>query len=219
MQSIKNNIDVVLDEIKQITFQKVTLIAVTKYSTLEQMEVIINAGIINLGENKIQDLIFKKNYFYQYNLTWHFIGHLQSNKVKKAVQYADFIQSVDSLKILNLINIEAEKINKKISVLLQINIANEENKFGFSIEEFMKNIQYFKTFLNINFKGIMFIAPYLKEELILRRYFKKTFELYNELKNIYVTVNTLSMGMSNDYKFALQEGSNMIRLGSILKSN
>ena len=102
--TIKNNLFTIQEKIHNITSKNINIIAVTKYASLDQMQAVIKAGLINLGESKVQDLIKKKEYFNNPKLTWHFIGHLQSNKVKKAVQYADFIQSVDSLKLLECIN-------------------------------------------------------------------------------------------------------------------
>lgn len=209
---IKNNIQKILNQIGP----SVTLVAVTKYASLDQMKEVIAAGLTDLGESKIQDLIEKKEIFQSPDLNWHFIGHLQTNKVKKAVLYADMIQSVDSVRLLELIEKECSLLNKKMPVLLQVNIAKEEKKFGFSCEEILQEENKIFSFEFIEIKGIMLIAPYLSDAQKLKFYFSETKKIYDLLNSRHGGFSILSMGMSHDFQTALDYGSSMVRIGSLI---
>ena len=155
---------------------------------------------------------------------WHMIGHLQTNKVKMVVPFVYLIHSVDSLKVLSKINKESEKIGKKTNCLIQINISNEESKYGFSINEIKKIIinNDLNNFNSIVIKGLMGMASFSDDKLLIKNEFKNLKNLYELIKNNFESNNnnidfdTLSMGMSNDYAIALNEGSNMVRIGSLL---
>jgi len=209
---ISSNIQQLLTEIGP----SVSLVVVTKYASINQMREVLATGVTQLGESKVQDLIQKKEIFPSPNLKWHFIGHLQTNKVKKAVLLADMIQSVDSVRLLELINKECALLNKKMPILLQVNIAKEEKKFGFSPEEILREENKIFSFEFIQIKGIMLIAPFILDAEKLKFYFSETKNIYNLLNSRHGGLSILSMGMSHDYKIALSCGASMVRIGSLI---
>jgi PLP dependent protein len=208
--SISQNIHAIKNEISPST----TLLIASKYATLPQIQAVIDSGITHFGENKIQDAEKKIAHFGSNGIEWHFIGHLQSNKAAKAVKLFHTIQSVDSLKLLKKIDQSAKALNKKQIVFIQINSAKDPAKFGFSIEDFTSHLHEFSAFQNILIKGIMCIVPYTENEENLRKYFKIGKRLQEETKKNIPTCTELSMGMSNDYLIAIQEGSTLVRIGS-----
>jgi pyridoxal phosphate enzyme (YggS family) len=219
MQNIKKNISNILANIENIKKQNnitypIDLIAVTKYQTPEEIAEVLGAGIFNLGESRQQDLAVKKALFPDPKIKWHFLGHLQTNKVKKVVELADMVQSVDSLYLLKKIDEECQKINKTMPILLEVNIAQESTKFGFSKSELMKILPQALTFSHIKIMGLMAMLPHSEDNELLRGYFKEIKNLYDEINLRYNIISILSMGMSNDYQLAIAEGSNMVRIGS-----
>lgn len=210
LEKIKNNVNTDICKV----------IAVSKYVGPEEIIEAYNAGIRNFGENKAQDAeqkraILPKNV--ESDIVWHFIGHLQSNKVKKVVGNYELIHSVDSLKLAQVISDEAKKRDLKQNILLQVNISEEESKFGFDVDQFLKNFGEFTKLENINIVGLMTMAPYTDDRSIIRNVFKELRLLRDKLEAEYkVKLSELSMGMSNDYQIAFEEGATMIRLGSIL---
>ncbi|MFC1691868.1 YggS family pyridoxal phosphate-dependent enzyme [Nanoarchaeota archaeon] len=211
--------------IKELADKQVILVAVTKTRTLDEINKAIELGITVIGENRLQEAQDK---FPQISdsVEKHFIGHLQSNKVKKVVEISDMIESVDSIKLLKLINNEAEKQNKIIQALIEINIGDEETKSGIpyeNAEEFFKemdNTIKSENLKNIKILGLMTIAPFIEPEET-RPYFKKMKALFDKLKEKYsdsktIKLEHLSMGMSNDWQIAAEEGSNMVRLGTAI---
>lgn len=212
--SIATKLQTILTEIGP----DVQLVAVTKYATIDQMRAVIDAGAGMLGESRVQDLIQKKEIFSSPSLKWQFIGHLQTNKIKKAIQSADMIQSVDSLRLLQLINHECEVQQKIMPVLLQVNIANESTKFGFSRDEILCLDPRFLSFAFVKINGIMLLAPHIKDQVVLRAIFRETKQLFDRLKSNHPEMTILSMGMSEDYQLAIEEGSTMIRIGTALYS-
>jgi PLP dependent protein len=194
----------------------INIIAVTKYASPEQIEGIIKQGLTCLGENYVQSVLKKQALFEQDNVSWHMIGHLQSNKVKKAINIFNCIQSIDSLQLLEKTNSELTKINKEMPVLLQVNIDKEVSKSGFSSEELLQNLDTIFSFSKVRIKGIMVIAPDYKQDAEIRLCFQKGKKLFDTIKSQHAGFDTLSMGMSTDYHIAIEEGSNMIRLGSCL---
>jgi len=218
---IKDKINQILQEIEQIRKRNnldyaIQLIAVTKYATIDQIKEVLAAGIFNLGESRVQDLLNKKAVLNDQRIKWHFIGNLQTNKVKKLIEHVALIHSGSSIKLLSKINDEAKHLNRKVPVLLQINVAKEATKSGFTIEDFLLNLPKIFSFENLEIKGIMFIAPYTKDEAVLTKYFVIVKNLYNLLKTSYNSISELSTGMSSDYLIALNEGATMIRIGSLL---
>ncbi len=187
--------------------EEITLVAVSKYYNYEKIIKAYNLGFNNFGESKLQDLEKKYELLKDYKITWHFIGRLQSNKIKKIVLYSDLIHSVSNSKHLEKINLEAEKINKVQNILLQVNIANEHNKDGFSLEEF-ESIINDVNFNNINIEGIMVIGPHTENEEDINKIFKEAYLLFKKHN-----FKTISMGMSFDYEIALKNNSNCLRIG------
>ncbi|GIW21898.1 MAG: YggS family pyridoxal phosphate enzyme [Candidatus Sericytochromatia bacterium] len=195
----------------------VELVLVTKTISLENILKVLNCGIKNIGENKVQEALIKYDVLKNHNIKFHLIGHLQKNKVNKAVRIFDLIQSVDSLEIASLINDKAKEINKVQDILIQINISEEETKSGFlNNDNLLDDLFKISKMKNINVKGLMTIAKNTQDENILRNNFSSLRNIKENINNKNIFSNQLeilSMGMSNDYKIAIEEGSNMIRLG------
>ena len=192
-----------------------TCVAVSKTKPVGDIEKIYNLGHKEFGENKVQELLDKYDKLPK-DIKWHMIGHLQTNKIKKVIPIISLIHSVDSLKLLKKINNEAIKINKVISCLLQINISNENNKYGFTRDQIREifNNEVLKDFKFIRIKGLMGMASFTENENQIRIEFKNLKKIFDELKIKNPELNIISMGMSGDYKIAIEEGSNMIRIGS-----
>ena len=200
---------------EDILFNKhFTCVAVSKTKPIEDIEKIYNLGHKDFGENKVQELELKYNSLPK-DINWHMIGHLQTNKVKKVVPLASLIHSVDSLKLLKTINKESKKINKITDCLIQINISNEDSKYGFSEDQLdFLNKNSLKEYQNIRVRGLMGMASFSNDKNIVEKEFHFLKQIFNELKKELTDFDILSMGMSNDYKIALEAGSNMIRIGS-----
>ncbi len=199
----------------------ITLVAVSKTKPVEEIKKKYNEGLINFGENRVNELVQKFNLLPK-DINWHMIGHLQTNKVKKIIPFISLIQSVDSFKLINKIENESEKLDKKTNILLQVHIAKEKSKYGFNfaeIRDFFKN-QLDESYKNINIVGLMGMATFTNNKNQIRKEFKKLKILYDEIKSISQKNNQkikiLSMGMSSDYKIAIEEGSNMVRIGSLI---
>lgn len=193
----------------------VTLIAVSKTNPNHAILEAYEAGQRIFGENKVQELVEKYESLPK-DIEWHMIGHLQSNKVKYIASFVKLIHGVDSLKLLQEINKRAEQNNRIIDCLLQIHIAKEETKFGFDEEEVIEALQSegFKKMTNIKIVGLMGMATNTTDESQIRKEFKSLRNLFTKLKTHHPSLTTLSMGMSSDYKLAIEEGSTMIRVGS-----
>ncbi len=200
---IKDNINSIM---KNIGNSK--LIAVSKTKPIEMIMEAYEAGIRDFGENKVQELISKIELLPD-DINWHMIGHLQTNKVKDIIDKVYLIHSVDSVKLAKVIDKEAKKKNIIVNILLEINIANEESKYGFNIEEIDKAIMEINNLSNVKILGFMCVAPNTDNPSDNRKYFK----LMRELGNKY-NYEILSMGMSNDYKIAIAEGSTYVRIGT-----
>ena len=189
----------------------VTLVAVSKTRNTNDILTVYNTGQRIFGENKVQELV-KKQEALPDDIQWHMIGHLQSNKVKYIAPFIDLIHTVDSIKLIQEINKRAKQNNRTIDCLLQVHIAREETKFGFGINEIEDIIKEAKKFTNINIKGLMGMATFTSNQQEINTEFRKINELFGIIRtNI---INTLSIGMSNDYKLAINHGSTMIRIGS-----
>ena len=194
---------------------KFTCVAVSKTKPIEDIEKIYKLGHKDFGENKVQELIEKQQKLPK-DIRWHMIGHLQTNKVKKVVSISCLIHSVDSLKLIEIINKESKKLNKVTSCLLQVNISGEDSKYGLSAENLksLVNNNLTNEYKNVQFKGLMGMASFSNDTDLIKRQFKKLNQLFEDSKEKINDFRILSMGMSNDYKIALEEGSNMIRIGS-----
>ena len=201
---------------EELLFNKnFTCVAVSKTKPIDDIEKIYNLGHKEFGENKVQELLEKYDKLPK-DIKWHMIGHLQTNKIKKVIPIVSLIHSVDSLKLLKKINNEAIKINKVISCLLQINISNDNTKFGFTSDQIREifNNEIIKDFKFIRIKGLMGMATFTENKNQIRIEFKNLKKIFDEMKTKYPELKIISMGMSGDYKIAIQEGSNMIRIGS-----
>ena len=199
----------------------ITLVALSKTKPIEEIKKKYNEGLINFGENRVNELVQKFNLLPK-DINWHMIGHLQTNKVKKIIPFISLIHSVDSLKLIDKIENESEKFDKKTNILLQVHIAKEKSKYGFNFEEvryFFKN-QLDESYKNINIVGLMGMATFTNNKNQIRKEFKNLKIFYDEIKSISKKNNQkikiLSMGMSSDYKIAIEEGSNMVRIGSLI---
>ena len=192
----------------------IVVVGVSKNRSLDQIESLYKQGITVFGENKAQELQNKADPSQPWQ--WHFIGHLQTNKVKQVVKHCSMIHSVDSLKLAQIIDKECAKINKIMDVCIQVNVINEATKSGCKIAE-VNDLALVITHLNnINLKGIMVMGPTDQDDLKIHQAFKLAQDLFESLKKTHPQVDTLSMGMSQDYQVAIQYGSTMLRLGSIL---
>ena len=196
--------------------KEVTLVAVSKTKSAEIILEANSKGHLDFGENKVQELV-QKHEVLPKNIRWHMIGHLQSNKVKYIAPFVHLIHGVDSVKILKEINKQGLKNNKKINCLLQIHIAKEQNKFGFDLDEIKKFIELEQHILweNIIIKGVMGMATFTENKNLVKKEFELLRSNFEELKKYFTEdFDTLSMGMSGDYKEAILAGSNMVRIGS-----
>jgi PLP dependent protein len=208
----------ILEELKPTNTQ---LVAVSKTKPLAQILEIYHQGQRHFGENIVQELTAKYEQLPK-DICWHLIGHLQTNKVKYVAPFVHLIESVDSFKVLKEIDKQAQKHNRIIDCLLEIKIAEEENKYGFSREEVeaMLGSEEFKRLNNIRILGLMGIATFTEDEEQVRREFVGLRDFFEYLKAGYFAsqerFREISMGMSDDYKIALREGSTMVRIGSLL---
>ena len=197
---------------------EVTLIAVSKTKPVEMLEEIYALGERNFGENKVQELTGKYEVMPK-DVHWHMIGHLQRNKVKYIIDKAELIHSVDSLRLARTISEEAQKHQCTVHILLEVNVAGEESKFGMTVEEAPKLAGEIAQFPNIQIDGLMTIAPFVENPEENRPVFRKLRKLSVDIreKNINnVTMAVLSMGMTNDYEVAIEEGATMVRVGTAI---
>lgn len=198
--------------ISELSPKNITLVAVSKTKPVSDIQELYDLGQRDFGENYVQELVEKQPQLPS-DIRWHFIGHLQSNKVKQIASFVHLIHGVDSLKLLKEINKQGEKNNRVINCLLQIHIAQEETKFGLNeaeVDEVMNQFEDLKM-NNVKIKGLMGMASFSDDMNKVRQEFKQIHALFNKLK-----FKTLSTGMSSDYKIAVEEGSTMVRIGSLL---
>jgi len=194
----------------------VTLIAVSKTKPIEMLQEAYEYGCRDFGENKVQELV-QKHEVMPKDIRWHMIGHLQTNKVKYIVDKVALIHSVDSLKLAEEINKEAKKHGIKVSILIEVNVAEEESKFGTTTQSAVELVTAISKLSNIQVEGLMTIAPYVENEEENRLYFVKLRQLSVDIKskNIdNVNMNVLSMGMTGDYGVAVEEGATLVRVGT-----
>ncbi len=198
--------------------KEITLIAVSKTKPLENIEELIEIGVEDFGENKVQELCDKYEHVSQ-PVRFHLIGHLQTNKVKYIVDKACLIHSVDSLKLAQTIQKEAAKRQVIAQILIEVNVAEEDSKFGLHTEDVIPFIQEISTMPNLHVNGLMTIAPFVDDPEDNRKYFRTLKQLSLDItsKNIdNIDMNVLSMGMTNDYKVAIEEGATMVRVGTAI---
>lgn len=212
--TIRKNLLQIQEEIAPYT---PNIIAVTKYFDEEAIIAAYEAGLRNFGESRAAEAIKKIENLPDYirnNSKFHFIGHLQTNKVKKVVGYFDYIHSVDSVKLAKTISEEAQQIGKVQKILLQVNNANEEQKFGFSTDEIFSEFETIKKMPNLEISGLMNMAPLGADENVLENLFSNVVEIKKTLEEKFnCELKEISMGMSQDYKIAAKAGSTMLRVG------
>ncbi len=195
---------------------EVTLIAVSKTKPVSMLQEAYDLGVRIFGENKVQEIRDKYEALPK-DIEWHMIGHLQTNKVKYIVDKVKLIHSVDSLKLAETIEKEAEKHNCTADILLEVNVAEEESKFGLKSEEVLPLYDEIRQYSHINVRGLMTIAPFVDNPEKNRTIFADLRKLYVDIKEKNIdndTVSILSMGMTNDYEVAIEEGATMVRIGT-----
>ncbi len=221
--SVKDNFQRCLEKIANVAakcnqrFENITLVAVTKTVSTEKINQGIEAGITNIGENKVQEAKIKKDLVKP--VTWHMVGHLQTNKVKHALQIFDMIQSVDSIHLAKEVNKRSEQLSKKMPVLIEVNTSREASKYGCSPETTIDTISEISQMPFIEIRGLMTIGLFTNDRELIRPCFILLRELADKIKsqkiaNVYMDI--LSMGMSADFETAIEEGSNMVRIGTAI---
>ena len=210
---VNNNILRIIADIPE----NVKLVAISKTKSSEDIMMAYETGQRVFGENKIQEMSVKYEDLPK-DIKWHMVGHVQSNKIKYMAPYVDLIHGIDSLKSIKILNKEGVKNNRILNCLLQLKISKEESKFGLG-EKLFKDIIYsdeYKEMKNVKIKGLMAMASNTREKSIIRSEFVYAKKIFDEINNRDKSFKILSMGMTNDYKIAIECGSNMIRLGSLI---
>lgn len=222
--SINENVASLVLEVKNVCdscnrdSSDIRIVAVTKTVGIDGMKVAVESGLTDLGENRVQELIEKIEQFDE-SITWHMIGHLQRNKVKYIIDKVSLIHSLDSERLAEEIQRQSLKRLKKTDVLIEVNVGSEDTKFGIKPEEILDFARIISKYDNIRLRGLMTVAPYDEEPENIRPLMKLMYQKFNELKSLNLKnslIDTLSMGMSNDFKIALEEGATMIRVGSLI---
>ena len=234
---LKDNYDELVTDIKKTcmeygrNFDDIKLVAVSKTFPPEQIAEVRKLGQIIFGENKVQELRekydilndkgFKDGVYSEItrDIKWHLVGHLQTNKVKYIAGFVDLIHSVDSLKLAEVINEQAEKHDRIIDVLIQVNTSGEDQKSGVEPDETEILCEAVSKLKNIRLKGLMTIGMFTDDEDIIRSNFRVLKDLFDKLKNRHGSFEYLSMGMTSDYRIAIDEGANMLRIGSAIFGN
>lgn len=208
--------------VEELKAKNVLLVAVSKTKSVEAIKELYDLGQRDFGENYVQELAGKQAQLPQ-DIRWHFIGHLQTNKVRYVASFVELIHGVDSVKLLKEINKQGAKNNRVLQVLFQIHIAKEETKFGLDEKELEEILNTYLSELrelkNVQVKGLMGMASFTENKEQVRkefRFLKTLFDKYAQLQTTNIQLQTLSMGMSGDYKLAVEEGSNLVRIGSLI---
>jgi hypothetical protein len=210
-----------LSAIRRLAGNQARLVAVSKTQPVERILEAYQAGQRIFGENKAQELIAKVPQLPE-DLEWHFIGHLQRNKVKAVLPHLAMIHGVDSLRLLKEINKEAARLDKKIPCLLQFHIAEEESKFGLNYEEALELLSSdaYRQMQHIEIAGVMGMATFTEDQALIRREFSSLYQIFEKLQAQFFSSSPsfreISMGMSNDFEIALEEGATLLRLGSVI---
>ena len=207
--SIEKQISIIKNEIKD----KADLIAVSKTRSIQEIQEAYNSGQLKFGENRVQEIVDKQSKLPN-NIEWHMIGHLQKNKVKYIAKFINLIHSVDRISLAKEIDKHAKKENRKIDCLIQLKISKEESKFGLQIEDFKNFYECLQNYKNLNVIGLMGMASFTDDNELIDKEFKKIKTIYDDMVLIDSRFKVLSIGMSDDYDIALENGSNMIRVGS-----
>lgn len=223
MSTIAENIRILRERIAETCVKlsrdpaEVAIVAVTKTVPPQRIQEAIDAGIEILGENRVQEALSKIGTV-KGKITWHMVGHLQRNKVKKALEIFDLIQSVDSYELACEIDRHSRQCNRRTDVLIEINTSGEPTKFGIKPEQTLELVSKIKHLPNINIVGLMTIGAFTEDERAVRKCFSTLRELGERIRSSFsdIDIKWLSMGMSSDYIWAIQEGSNMVRIGTAI---
>tara|TARA_B100000925_G_C21925999_1_gene438046 strand:- start:344 stop:994 length:651 start_codon:yes stop_codon:yes gene_type:complete len=207
--SIEKQISIIKNEIKD----KADLVAVSKTRSIQEIQEAYNSGQLKFGENRVQEIVDKQSKLPN-NIEWHMIGHLQKNKVKYIAKFINLIHSVDRISLAKEIDKHAKKENRKIDCLIQLKISKEESKFGLQIEDFKSFYESLQNYKNLNVIGLMGMASFTDDNKLIDKEFKKIKKIYDDMVLIDSRFKVLSIGMSDDYNIAIENGSNMIRVGS-----
>lgn len=207
--SIEKQISIIKNEIKD----KADLVAVSKTRSIQEIQEAYNSGQLKFGENRVQEIVDKQSKLPN-NIEWHMIGHLQKNKVKYIAKFINLIHSVDRISLAKEIDKHAKKENRKIDCLIQLKISKEESKFGLQIEDFKSFYESLQNYKNLNVIGLMGMASFTDDNKLIDKEFKKIKTIYDDMVLIDSRFKVLSIGMSDDYNIAIENGSNMIRVGS-----
>ena len=207
--SIKKQISIIKNEIKD----KADLVAVSKTRSIQEIQEAYNSGQLKFGENRVQEIVDKQSKLPN-NIEWHMIGHLQKNKVKYIAKFINLIHSVDRISLAKEIDKHAKKENRRIDCLIQLKISKEESKFGLQIEDFKNFYESLQNYKNLNIIGLMGMASFTDDNELIDKEFKKIKTIYDDMVLIDSRFKVLSIGMSDDYNIAIENGSNMIRVGS-----
>ncbi len=202
-------------------YRKIRVVAVTKSQPVDSIVKAVEAGILDIGENYVQELKSKREEFLLTGLPeprWHFIGHLQTNKVKYIVPFVHLIHSVDSVHLADEIDKQAKKVNRQIDILIQVNTSGERSKFGCRPEELLPIVEQISMLQNINIIGLMTIGSFSDDEKIIRSEFKLLRKLFEQVRQKFpnLPIRELSMGMTNDYLIAIEEGATIVRIGTAI---
>jgi pyridoxal phosphate enzyme (YggS family) len=223
-RSIEKNVSEIREKIAAVCAscgrneQEITLVAVSKTQTLDRVYAVQKAGIAIFAENRVQELLVKHTETGD-RVRWHFIGHLQTNKIKNVLAVAEMIHSIDSIRLAEAVAEQACKRKQTAEILLQVNTSGEHSKYGFMPESFPEVCSHISGLNGLEVRGLMTIAPYTADEKVLAECFSSVRQLYEQVAKQALQrfrLSYLSMGMSNDYQIALKEGSNMLRIGSAI---
>jgi PLP dependent protein len=220
----KKRLENVKDRINKAAFkcgrdpESIHLVAVSKTISANRVREAIKAGVTTLGENYVQEARNKFNVLGTFPVSWHFIGHLQSNKAKYAVRLFDLIHSVDTLKLAHELNRQANKVNKIQDILIQINISKEPSKSGSDIQNAANLIKDIVLLENVSVKGLMAMPPFFNNPEKARPYFTALRDLRDQIQKVFpgVVLNELSMGMTGDFEVAIEEGATLVRIGTAI---
>ncbi|MDA3894533.1 MAG: YggS family pyridoxal phosphate-dependent enzyme [Desulfobacteraceae bacterium] len=197
----------------------VSLVAVTKTVSADNVKAAVGTGVTIFGENYIQEAMKKIDEIDDNRLSWHFIGHLQSNKAKYVVRYFDLIHSIDTLKLAQEINRQAEKLDKIQNILVQVNIAMEATKSGVSSQDTISLVREISSLKNLSVKGLMTMPPFFNQPEKVRPHFKHLAQLKDQIQREsieHIQMNELSMGMTGDFEVAIEEGATLVRIGTAI---
>lgn len=223
--NIQQNIEDILKRVEKAankvnkTKEDIKVIAVTKTVDASTAFEAYSAGISSFGENRVQELDDKYEILKEHNIEWHMIGHLQKNKVKYILDKVKLIHSLDDIALAEEIEKRAAKLKQKVDVLIEINVGDEQSKFGIKTEEIYDFVKLMERFEHINVLGLMTVAPFSENPEDTRWVFKKMKEIYDNISNVEiknVEMKYLSMGMTNDFEIAIEEGSNVVRIGTAI---